>query len=113
MSRYRMVIKQGALSPSIQIGLTNNDGTSIDLSDAVSITFTMVSRETELAIIDTAAMDVDNAAQGLISYQWIAGDTDTVGIYDAEVKVNWPDDDTPEYFPHNDHITVRIIPLIV
>lgn len=81
-----MNVKKNATAPYPRAYLEAPPGTPLDLSDAASVTFQMVHAETG-ATKASGAATVENAAAGLVSYAWQAGDTDTVGLYRAEWTV--------------------------
>jgi hypothetical protein len=71
----------------------------VNLETALSAVFNMREQaDTKRIKINRGTATISNAANGEVTYQWQAGDTDTSGIYDAEVEVTWSDGD-PETFP--------------
>ena len=66
-------------------------GAAFDMSalSGVACTFTMTAVAGGAAKVNKAAMTIDDAANGQISYSWAAADTDTDGTYEAEVEVTW------------------------
>lgn len=97
-------LKQNDTSPSIQATLKNASGSAVDLSGA-TVKFHVKSVDGTLKINQTATLvDEDN---GVVKYDWQAGDTDTVGTYYAEFQVSYADL-TTETFPNNDNIVILI-----
>lgn len=80
-------IKRGDLVPAYTATLQQN-GTPIDLTTATEVTFAMRDRSTRVLKVDAAA-SIISAAAGTVSYQWVAADVDTEGIYDAEWQIAW------------------------
>jgi hypothetical protein len=74
--------------PAFRTTLTVN-GQPLDLTLATGLTFIM-----RLATGGTpkvsAAATIITAAAGVVEYAWAAGDTDTVGSYQAQWKITWP-----------------------
>lgn len=60
-----------------------------------------------------ASIDVpavwSNPATAEATYQWVAGDTDTPGLYDAELHVIFGDGRS-ETFPNGEYVTVEVLP---
>lgn len=83
---------QGDLEPSIDLYLTQADGTPIDLSGASSVTLrvrpTGASAATSPTI--TGTMTVFSAALGGCRYALTSGDLDDVDTYDMQATINWP-----------------------
>lgn len=98
MSRF--IIKQNDTSPAIRQELTS-DGEVVDLSGA-SVSFIMEGK------FDRTASIVD-AAAGLVSYSWQAGDTATAGEFRSEWEVTFSDGKV-ETFPNAGYITIDIRP---
>jgi hypothetical protein len=44
---------------------------------------------------------------GIVEYQWQTGDTDTVGDFQAEIEVEWPDGGL-QTFPAASYIRIRV-----
>jgi hypothetical protein len=97
-------LKQNDTSPSIQATLKDASGSAVDLSGA-TVKFHVKSVDGTLKVNQTATLvDEDN---GVVKYDWQAGDTDTVGTYYAEFQVSYADL-TTETFPNNDNIVILI-----
>lgn len=88
------VIKQDDTRPIYELPLVENFGTSndpINLSTATSVQFFMrLQGDTGPPKVDGAAV-VEDDVNGVVSYTWVAGDTDTVGTYEAEFQITWGD----------------------
>lgn len=99
-------IKQNDTAPSLRATLLNGSGNVIDLTGA-TVRFHM--RELgKTTIIVNQACTVINAAGGIVQYDWVAADTDTIGSYQAEFQVTYSDG-TIETFPNDSYIRVDII----
>ena len=99
-------IKQNDTSPSIRATLKDGDGTVINLTDA-SVRFHMRTVGGTSTTTDSAASIVSPATGGIVQYDWVAADTDTVGSYQAEFEVTYSDSSI-ETFPNNGYIRVEI-----
>lgn len=78
-------IKQGDTAPALQATLRYADGTAINLTGA-TVRFLMRPHDDATVAVNGAAT-VITAADGLVEYRWAAGDTDDVGIYQAEFEI--------------------------
>lgn len=100
-------LKAGDLAPKLELTLTDGrSGTAVDLTTAESVTLVMTDRSGTI-VVDHLDMDVIDAAAGEIERDWLAGETDTPGVYRAEVEVTWPGP-KPQTFPAQGHLTVAI-----
>lgn len=79
----QFIIKKGDRLPKLRMALTDSNDAAIDLTDA-TVTFRMKKREAASLKVDASASVVGSATAGVVEYVWAAGDTDTVGVYDAE-----------------------------
>lgn len=98
-------IKQNDTVPSLRAALENGSGTAVDLTNA-TCNFHMRPLGSTTITVDASAQIVTEAT-GIVQYNWIAADTDTVGSYQAEFEVTYPDG-TIETFPNNGYIRVEI-----
>jgi hypothetical protein len=98
-------MKQNDTAPSIRATLENGNGNAIDLTGA-TVSFHMRALGATQTKVDAAATVV-NAASGIVQYNWIAADTNTIGSYAAEFEVRYADN-TIETFPNNGYIRVEI-----
>ena len=96
-------LKSNDTSPSITATLRDAEGTLIDLTGA-SVNFHMYDADGTVKV-DAAAVVADN--DGVVRYDWIAADTDTVGVFYAEFEVTYADG-TVETFPNTTNIKVKI-----
>jgi hypothetical protein len=63
--------------------------TAIDLSSGVTgVKFIMRDPNTGTAKVN-AACTITTAASGIVTYEWIADDTDTAGTYNAEWQITY------------------------
>lgn len=104
-------IKRGDTSPAIAYRLIGADGLAKDISGYNDVEFYM--RETEdlnVVVQGNVAgnVEVTDAANGEVKYDWQAGDTDLAGSYQAEWQVTYGDGSV-ETFPNNSYIEVEIV----
>ena len=98
-------IKQNDTSPSLQATLKDASGTAIILTGA-SVRFHMKALDGTVKV--DAAMTVTDNLNGVVQYDWQAGDTDTVGSYSVEFEVTYSDS-TIETFPNNQNLTISVV----
>lgn len=83
-------IKKNDTAPNISTQFIDADtGLPVDLTSATGVTFRMVLTGNEgldTPKVNTAGT-IDDAVNGIVSYAWQAGDTDTAGVYSAEWRV--------------------------
>lgn len=79
-------MKRNDLLPSIAAILSYAGLGVIDLTNAASVKFIMRMPGASVPKVNRAASFVDRPS-GRVQYDWVAGDTDTVGRYRAEFEV--------------------------
>jgi hypothetical protein len=109
-------IVQNDLEDPITIALTYLDDDDVeqpvDLTNATSVTFQMVNKDTGVVKVDdVAASFLTPRTLGKVKYTWISGDTDTAGWFEAQVQVIWPTS-RPQTFPPNRRLLIYIHPEI-
>lgn len=80
-------VKEGNLEPGIADTLKDSTGTVVSIETATGVLFRLLTLD-RVTIFERAAQ-IDDAANGFVSYAWIAGDTDIPGVYYAEFTVSW------------------------
>ncbi len=98
-------IKTNDTGPVLSVTLTDANGSGIGLAGA-SARFHMKAFGADSLKIDAPATITDDD-DGLVRYDWVAGDTDTAGTYYGEVEVTYGDA-TVETFPNNGYFTIII-----
>ncbi len=99
-------IKENDTTPSLRASLLNGSGDPVDLLGA-TVRFYMRLMGSNSTTIDASA-SVVSEANGIVQYDWIAGDTADVGSYQAEFEVTYSDGNI-ETFPNANYIGVEII----
>lgn len=100
-----MNIKQGDLTPDLKITCAGTDGSVADLTTASSVQV-VCRREGAAVALFTRAATGD--ANGVVTYVWQTGDTDTTGRLLFEVLVTWPGT-KPQRFPASSYLPVDVI----
>ena len=98
-------IKENDTSPVIQRTLTDAAGTAVNLTGS-SVVFKMYDQMRTTQVVSSAAT-LDDAANGVVSYTWLAADTDVPGWYWVEFEVTYADTSI-ETFPNSGYISVLI-----
>lgn len=101
-------MKQHDLEPNLELQLLSG-ADPVDLSQATAVQFLMSSRKTGLKVSGamTIADQTAPTTLGVVTYAWRSGDTDTVGVFSAEVQVIWPTN-KPQTFPADQYFTVNV-----
>lgn len=100
-------LKQGDTTPPLVSTLKDADGAAVDLTGA-DVRFIMTPRgETEPTTDGVADIDADPES-GVVSYQWMEGDTETAGLYDAEFEVTFVDYSV-QTFPNSGYVRIQIL----
>ncbi len=99
-------IKENDTTPSLRAALLNGSGDAVDLI-GTTVRFHMRPMGSSAVTIDRSA-SVISEAEGIVQYDWIAGNTDDVGFYQAEFEVTYSDGNV-ETFPNNNYIGVEIV----
>lgn len=98
-------IKTNDTGPVLSVTLTDANGNGIGLAGA-SARFHMKAFGASELKIDAPATILDDL-NGVVKYDWVAGDTDTAGTYYGEIEVLYGDA-TVETFPNNGYFTIII-----
>lgn len=101
--KQKFPIKRNDLLPDLVVTLL--DGTTpVNLTAAVSVRFVMSNRT---GVKVDEPMAVTDATAGEVTYSWQPGDTDTKGLFNAEIEVMWPGD-KPQTFPAEGYFQVAV-----
>lgn len=98
-------IKTNDTGPVLSVTLTDANGNGIGLAGA-SARFHMKAFGATSLKIDAPATITDDV-NGVVQYNWAAGDTDTAGTYYGEIEILYGDA-TVETFPNNGYFTIII-----
>ena len=102
---WEVVLKQNDTAPKLQVTLRDGDG---DLKVLTGATAKILVRHQITRTTKVDATATVTSTTGLIEYQWLAADTDTVGIYELEIQVTYSDS-TIETFPSGSYVALRIV----
>ena len=80
-------IKQNDRLPALEITITKTDNTPLDLTNATA-KFIMTDTSGKVKVNATANIK-DPPTNGVVEYEWAAGDTDTPGDYRAEIEITY------------------------
>lgn len=106
MTPSPFTIKAGDTRPFLRVQLVYADKSLPNLISSMSVTFKMRSRTTGEVVLETEAV-VIISEKGIVEYQWVSGDTNTVDDYDVEWMVLW-NDGREQTFPSEGFGFVRI-----
>ena len=106
-------IKQNDTRPIFLAALKDNFGLGseapIDLSDpGVSVKFIMRKKGTQAEPKVVAAATIVNGEEGIVSYQWLAANTNEVGEFDAEFEITYADGGI-ETVPNIGYLSVTVV----
>ena len=100
-------MKQGDTSPSLRTTLKDSSATPVNITGA-TVNMHMYTQDKVTVVID-AEMSISDAAGGVVTYDWQAGETDNSGWYWVEFEVTYSDA-TVETFPNSGYEAVKITP---
>ena len=104
-----LFVKSGDTLPAVITSLSDATGSPIDLTTALSVTFSMaLEGSADLTVASASAEFVGARTTGVVQYPWGAGDTDVPGLYEAAFTVTWPGGN--QTFPSEGAISVLIQP---
>lgn len=80
-------LKQNDTSPSLAATLRDGFGKAVNLTGATGV-FRMRNAKTRANKI-SAPIAITDPPKGRVQYDWVIGDTDTIGIFEAEIVVTF------------------------
>lgn len=87
---HQFKIKQGDTGPDLTTVLLGATGAPVNLSAATGVTLSMqLAKHPRTLVLNDVAVAFAADATGAVTYEWQAGDTDVVGIYDIEWRATW------------------------
>lgn len=98
-------MKKDDLEPKYIATLRNADGTVVDLTNATSVSL-IVKQQGGTKNFKSAG-SFEDRINGVVSYTWASGNSDTVGTFQMEWEVIWPTS-RPETFPSAGYDTLII-----
>lgn len=97
-------IKEGDTRPTLRAALYDPNGVAVNLAGA-TVRFAM-GVQPGSPLVAAPATIVD-AANGIVEYAWVAGNTDTAGTFYGEFQVTFGDL-TVESFPNDGYIQILV-----
>lgn len=80
-------LKIGDTSPNLRVQLLDDSGSPENLSGDTA-TIVVKRSDSDSPVVDgTATVSSTNAERGIVEYDWSDGETDTAGVYDAEITI--------------------------
>lgn len=104
----KTTIKRGDTGPAFRATLRDANGDAVNLSGATALFYMRDIKGQRTIKVSAGAMTIIDAPGGRVEYPWAAGDTDTAGLFDAEVQVTFGDGEV-QTFPNNDHHRVEVM----
>lgn len=104
-------VRAGDTGPFLVAVLRNEDGTPVDLTNALTAVLRMRRRDsTAFALTGASMLFASPRTLGKVSYAWQPTDTEVadIGAYWADVRVTWNDAST-QSFPTPDFLSVEIV----
>jgi hypothetical protein len=106
-------IKRGDNRPIYMGVLMQNFGTPsqtpIDLTNADVVFFIMrLASLGDVAPHVRAPVNIEDAPNGVVAYEWQPGNTDTPGVYNVEFEINWADGGI-ETVPNDSYVQITIV----
>ena len=100
-------MKEGDLSPDLQVTLKDAADAAVDVTEATSVKF-YLRKKHGAVVVNGADATVVTPASGVVKYVWQAGDSDTPGQYEGEFRVVFSGG-APETFPNASYIDILIL----
>jgi hypothetical protein len=83
-------VVQGATLPALVRTLKDENNVVVTLSAVVdSVAFRLVDKQTGQIVVNNGAAEITDGPNGVVTYNWQAGNTDRVGFYDEQWKVTF------------------------
>lgn len=104
-------IKRGDTSPPIKYQLIGPDDCGKDIRGFNNVRFYMRERDEYTLVVEAGVngnVEVEDAENGIVYYEWLDGDTDMTGTYEAEWEVEFGDGSI-ETYPNDRFITVKVV----
>jgi hypothetical protein len=101
------VIKSGDTGEPLRVQLLSNGEPVPNLGDADEVRLRTRAVEGGPILVD-ALMTLEDEATALVEYQWVDGETDTVGDFYGEIIVIWGAGE--QTFPEDGYIEIRVEP---
>jgi hypothetical protein len=102
-------MKRGDLLPTFDVVLLDGNE-PVDVSSGVdSVKFYARDANGVLVVNGGTMTNIGTGSDGQVRYAWVAGDTDKVGEFSAEVVVTWTAGPKEQTFPNNNNIIIKVL----
>jgi hypothetical protein len=102
-------IKQNDTLPPLVATFLNYDNSGYIIPDGSTIRFIMRRQNNKAIKVSSTNVIVQDAANGVVQYQWVSGDTCDEGLFDFEFEVTLSGG-TRITFPNNSYRVCEITP---
>ena len=100
-------IKRNDTKPYLAATLQDSTGSSLDLTNASSISFNLATNDNAYTSILSGACVVTGSTTGQCEYRWAAGDTNRSGLFLGEFEITYSDS-TILTLPSDDSLRIKI-----
>ncbi len=90
---------QGDTAPLLRLTVKDAAGAAVDVTGS-TVKFSMANRSTGRQKVNEGPVTLIDAANGVVEYPWVAGDTDEAGEFQGAFEVTYSGG-TIETFPNN------------
>ncbi len=88
MSAQIFYLKRNDTDSELQVTLKDADGAAVDVTGA-TIVFTMFKKGRANPKVNKASVTLTNASSGIVTYSWVAADTNEAGEFLGEFQVTY------------------------
>ena len=103
---YKFYLKRGDTSNDLQVTLTDDDGTAVDVTGA-TIVFNMKHVNSNTLKVNRGAVTLVTPASGIVKYVWSAANVNVAGKYRGEFEVTYANAKV-QTFPNDSELMIEI-----
>lgn len=102
-------LKRHDTLPALRVAVSDDDGYPLDLTTAISVTFSMKAYGAEDGVlkVENEPATIEDIEGGVIRYDWLAADVDTAGQFTGEFEVT--STDGKQTYPGEGEPPLRIV----